>query len=163
MHKIIISTLIVVFLVSNASADVIKLKDGRNITGDIIDETKDTVVVSRQKGSIVFSLPKANIESIEKASKKESNQEGTFTLYGEEKKETFIGKIKNFCKNLFKSDTPPVKTHEHKKYLLEKYKKEVHAAKEARKASEEKMQKKKEEKAKKSRRRPCRRRRCGSF
>ncbi|MBN1353139.1 MAG: hypothetical protein JW994_00520 [Candidatus Omnitrophica bacterium] len=121
-----------IFSATNLSADTIELKSGRIITCDILRENADAIIVSTEKGKMIYSIPKDKIENIEK-----STAEG-----GEEnKKETFAAKIKKFWRkatSLSLDMTGSLKKEKiskekQKEYLLEKYEEEVQSATKARK------------------------------
>ncbi|MCQ9207623.1 MAG: hypothetical protein NG740_07075, partial [Omnitrophica bacterium] len=51
-----------------AMAETIELKDGKTIVGDIIKETEDAVIVSKDGGIFVYSLSRDRIKNIKSSS-----------------------------------------------------------------------------------------------
>ncbi len=102
---------------SGALPETIELKNGREIIGEIIQETEDAVVVSKYGGSFIYSISRDRIKAIRS--------------FGPEEIETDINLEK---KGAYSVDKEKEKTRREKleKYRLEKYEQEVLASKKAR-------------------------------
>ena len=145
MLKVILTGAIILcfFLVPDAVADTIELKDGRRITGTVVKETEEIVIISKGEGSILYSVSKGNVKNITKSPAEEAA----------EPKEAPAEKIKSLwqrAKHYFAKITggkteKEIKEEDRKKALLEKYEREVQATKKARreKAKKESEKKKK--------------------
>jgi hypothetical protein len=108
-----------------SSADTFELKDGRVIDAEITQETDDTVVVSKQGDNFVFAIPKADIVRITQTPPEKTGQQ----------KETFIdsmGRLWSGMVNRFKGGSAPGQEKD-EDYRMERYRKEVRSAKEAKK------------------------------
>ena len=63
-RMVIIQLLLILFFITNVSADTVELKSGAHIIGDIVKETENTVTVSEEDGKIVYSLSREDIKEI---------------------------------------------------------------------------------------------------
>jgi|GEM_PF-2444284 len=132
-HFFIFLLILICAVVCSAEAKTIILKDGNVIVGDIVKETESYVVISRNKGSFVFTITKDRISSI-----RESNE-------SEKKTEEALNNPKNTAKpaempviNPESADAaqaapqPNDRKTKLDQYRKERYEKEVELAKQAR-------------------------------
>ena len=102
-----------------ASAETIELKNGREIIGEIIQETEDVIVVSKHGGGFIYSISRDRIRAVRSSSPEEIEM---YERYKLKKKTAYI------------VDEEKEKTRRKKleQYQLERYKQEVLLAKKAR-------------------------------
>ena len=144
--KKIVFVVLIFFLPANVFAEIIELKNGKKIEGKIIRETKETVVIEREEGTLVHSISKDSIKEI----KESPREKGLW--------QNFFKYIKKIAGRPAKKKTVNKETEE---YRLEKYKKEVQAAKEAQKRKKSQKKCEKEAPFRNFRSSRCRRRPCG--
>ncbi len=114
---------LVVFLAvfpSGAFCETIELKNGKKIVGDIVAQTEDAVVVSKQNGSFVYSISRDRVKLIrsstpEEIEKEKAVERGTFRVVIKPKEKEQIDRREKI-----------------KEYRLAAYEDEVLAAKKAR-------------------------------
>ncbi len=103
---------------TTAFAETIELKNGEIIVGEIKHKTEEAVVVSKEGGSFIYSIARDRIKNIRESTPRELKRY-----------EARQGVPAPAAKGEKKEDT---RREELKKYRLEKYEKEVQAAKKAR-------------------------------
>jgi clan AA aspartic protease (TIGR02281 family) len=104
-----------------AAAETIELKNGKRITGEIIRETPDAVVVSRESGAFVHSISRDRIAGIRSSTPDELAERAVPAVNA--------GKA---SKGTSREEAEKERTEAVRKYRLERYEKEVLAAKKAR-------------------------------
>jgi len=111
-----IIVIIFAFVTGLAFPDTIELKDGRTIVADIVGESEEAIVVSKQNGSFIYSISKDRIDTIRKSTNYE------------------VQKRARVEKTFYRVDEEHEKERKEKldKYASQRHKKEVLAAKRAR-------------------------------
>lgn len=102
---------------SGALSETIELKNGKEIVGEIIQETEDAVVISKQNGGFIYSISRDRIKTIRDSGPGETEMDISF-----KKKDAYV----------VDKGEEKTRREELEKYRLEKYKQEVLAAKKAR-------------------------------
>ena len=114
--------LILAFPVLPACAETIILKSGKKIVGEILNETEEGVVVSKGGGGFVYSVERARISEIRQSTPEEVEIEigtDTFSSAKDEEKKVSV-------------PISPESYSGQKKLLMERYERQVEAAKKAR-------------------------------
>ncbi|MEE9500011.1 MAG: retropepsin-like aspartic protease [Candidatus Omnitrophota bacterium] len=99
-----------------ASAETIELKNGREIIGEIIQETEDVIVVSKHDGGFIYSISRDRIKAVRSSSPEE------IEMY----------KLKKKAASMVDEEKEKTKKEKLEQYRLERYEKEVLLAKKAR-------------------------------
>jgi clan AA aspartic protease (TIGR02281 family) len=117
---LILLTLSFIVCISGASAEIIELKDGKEINASIMQETEEVIVVSKLGGGFIYSISRDRIRSIRPSPPKEIEiiEPAEKAVSSTPAAEGVVG-IGDRLKKL-------------KEYRLEQYKQEVRAAKKAR-------------------------------
>ena len=112
MKTVAITLFIMLISVVGVTADTIILKNGKEIIGDVVSETDEGVVISKQGGNFVYSISKNRIKEIRKSTPEEDARQkrAEERFYAVDKKKM------------------PEQKNKWKQYRLGEYKKEVIAA-----------------------------------
>ena len=112
--RIIILVILILSLtcIPNIFADTIELKNGEKIVGDILQETDQGIVISKQNGKFVYSISRDRIKNIRKSTEEEEDRR--------KRKEA----------GFYRVDKKKIAEQKEKQteYRLEQYKKEVLSA-----------------------------------
>jgi len=112
------------FLMHNtvASAETIVLKNGKEIVGEIKHETEDAVIVSKEGGSFIYSISRSRIKNIRESTPEElERHQARWSV--EVPPVPAPGKV---------TEEETARRERLKKYRLERYERQVKAAKKAR-------------------------------
>ena len=118
MNRSVLIFLSIIFVagISDALAETIELKNGREIIGKVIQETEGAVVVSKHEGAIIYSISRDRIKSIRNSTPEEMRRQ----------------KRKARSERVLDKKKERRNAEELSNYRLEKYKQEVLAVKRAR-------------------------------
>ena len=151
MRKLfILPVLFCVICFSNAFPETIELHDGKTLTGDIISETENGVVVSVDGGSFTCAISKDRIKSIKESTPEaKEGTGGSMRQNDASNDETILSKFQRFWAGVARRftndmDQAQERTEKLKQYREQRYKEQVASAqkskteKENKKADEEK-------------------------